>query len=177
MTKLLKKIKTMRERIQQKNLDQIVHQRSKKKVEMKLHPLKEKILLLKKLYQKKRINHQLYTKVLHQEDIDHHQEVRLIEEDLLEDIQDHDELVLHQEEEESRDLRGDITDILYLEVEVDRGMIVMDHGGDCHLFLDVEDLILDGDQDHLGDRGIDGKDLGNVVEVAAEQEVDLDDPP
>lgn len=144
---------------------------------MKLHPLKEKILLLKKLYQKKRINHQLYTKVLHQEDIDHHQEVRLIEEDLLEDIQDHDELVLHQEEEESRDLRGDITDILYLEVEVDRGMIVMDHGGDCHLFLDVEDLILDGDQDHLGDRGIDGKDLGNVVEVAAEQEVDLDDPP
>lgn len=167
----------MRQKIRQKNLDQIVHQRNKKKVETKLHPLKEKILLLKKLYQKKRINHQLYTKVLHQDDIDHHQEVRLIEEDLLEDIQGHDELVLHQEEEESRDLRGDITDILYLEVEVDRDMIVMDHGGDCHLFLDVEDLILDEDQDHLGDRGIDGKDLENVVEVVVEQEVDLDDPP
>lgn len=167
----------MRQRIQQKNLDQIVHQRNKKKVETKLHRLKEKILLLKKLYQRKRINHQLSTKVLPQDDIDHHQEVRLIEEDLLEDIQGHDELVLHQEEEESRDLRGDITDILYLEVEVDRGMIVMDHGGDCHLFLDVEDLILDGDQDRLGDRGIDGKDLENVVEVAVEQEVDLDDPP
>lgn len=167
----------MRQRIRQKNLDQIVHQRNKKKVEMKLHLLKEKILLLKKLYQRKKISHQLYTKVLHQDDIDRHQEVRLIEEDLLEDIQGHDELVLHQEEEESRDLRGDITDILYLEVEVDRGMIVTDHGGDCHLFLDVEDLILDGDQDHLGDRGIDGKDLENVVEVAVEQEVDLDDPP
>lgn len=72
---------------------------------MKLLLLKGKILLSKNLRQRKRINHRLYTRVLRQGDIDLPQEVKLIEEGLLEGIQDHVESVLPQEEEGFRDLQ------------------------------------------------------------------------
>ena len=117
----------------------------------------------------------MYIRVLHQGDIDHHQEVKLIEEGLLEDIQGHDESALHQGEEGFRDLQEDTTDTPYPEAEVDRGTIVMDHDVDCHHFLDAGDLILEEDPDLQEDRGIDEKDLEIVVEVVVGQEVDLED--
>lgn len=144
---------------------------------MKLLLLKGKILLSKNLRQRKRINHRLCTRVLRQGDIDLPQEVKLIEEGLLESIQDHVESVLPQEGEGFRDLREDTIDIPYPEAEVGRDMIVMDHDVDYHHFLDVEDLILEGGQGPSGDKGIDEKDLEIVARVAARPEVGLDDLP
>lgn len=108
---------------------------------------------------------------------DHRQEVESTEEGLPEGTQDHGVLVLHREGEECRGLLEDTTDTQYPEVEVDRGMIVMDHGVDRRLCLDVEDLTLEGDQDHPGGRETDEKDQENAVEAVAELEADLDDPP
>lgn len=165
----------MRRRTQRKSLDRIAHQRSKRKVETKLLLPRGKILPLKNPRQRKRINHQLYIRVLHQGDIDHHQEVKLIEEGLLEDIQGHDESALHQGEEGFRDLQEDTTDIPYPEAEVDRGTIVMDHDVDFHHFLDAGDPILEEDPGLPEDREIDEKDLEIAVEVVVGQEVDLED--
>lgn len=166
-----------RQRIRRKNLDRIAHQRSKKRVETKLHLLKGKILPLKKLSQRKRINHRSYIRVPLQEGIDRHREVRLTEAGPPEGTRGHDESALHRGDEEYRGLRGGITDTRYREVEVDRGTIVMDHGVDYHRLLDAEDPILVEGQGHPGGNGTGAKDPEIVAGPVVERGVDLDDPP
>lgn len=145
---------------------------------MKLRPLKRKILPSRRLFQRKRINHRLlYTRVLHHGVTDHRQEVESIEEDLLEGIRGHDESVLRLEEGESQDLLEDTIDTRYLEVGVGRGTTVTDHDADYRLLLDVEGLIHEGDRGHREGKEIGEKDRESVVEAAAGQGVDLDDPP
>lgn len=166
----------MKQKTRLKRFDRTDRQRSKKKVETRLHLLKRKILPLKRLFLKRGTNRRLRIKV-HRGVTDHRQGVESIEEDLPEDIQDHVVLALRQEEEECRGLLEDTTDTRYPEAEVDRGMIVMDHDVDRHLCRDAEDLTLEGDQDHPGGKGTDEKDQGNAAEAAAGPEADLDDPP
>lgn len=168
----------MKQKTQLKRFDRTDRQRSKRKVETRLHLLKRKIPPLKRLLLKRGRNRRLRIKV-HRGVTDHHhrQGAESIEEDLPEDIRDHGVLVLHQEGEEYRGLLEDTTDTRYPEAEVDRGMTVMDHGVDHRLCLDAEDLTLEEDQDHPGGKETDEKDQGNAAEAVVGPEADLDDPP
>lgn len=125
---------------------------------------------------KKTSHHQYYIKLHHLDVIDLRLEEERIEEDLREDIRDHDALRHHQEEEGFQDHHDvTVTDFLYQEVEVVQDMIVMDQGVDYLQYIDVGDQILVKDLDLQEDQKKEETNHRNVVEAVLNQKVDLDD--
>lgn len=177
MIKPWKSLRTKRQRLPRKNLDRTVHQRSKKRVATKLHPLKRKILQLKRSYPRKGTSLRLCTRVLRQGDTDHRREAESREEGLRGDTPGPDESALRREEEGFQDLPEDTTDTQSPEAEADRGTNVMDRGAECHRHPDAGDPTLGSDQSRLGDSARNERSRGIAEEAAAGQGVDLDDPP